>query len=585
MKDFKLLGNLYEGLILEFSESAIQKIINKFRKEDEHLSDHVIRGYLERFEKYKGNSKIVKKDPFQYTWKELEHVMDANFPNNISTGSNASKESKEGLKVYEDSKVVVYKASNVKDAILLGNGYSFCISRSMGGNMYIGYRLRAASAFYFVTVKDRDNKKVGDRFNDPAHMIVIDAQNGKYQWTWADNGQQGHGTTDTTIGEMISTVPELKGVLESGVIKNDILSEEEEEKLNMFNAGDFDGLSYSEKEEYIKSGFYKNVDITKLDKNLRNEYLSMGHNINENGLLTLSKAEMERWIKVRSLVVSQMSDEHFAYEFAELLFRKGMEVANIVSNKIGKDAFYSNKYSKLLLNYNKEVPDNIVKGVASSFDTAKEYAANLLKAGKEVPDIVLRGISQRASAAEEFAELLVYKYEKEVPDIILRAICFNSYQSYLFARLLLKIGKEVSDRILTGIAKIHDNAFDYAEELLGKRMEVPEIILHSIATDGDYSFYYAENRIMNGKEVPEIIVNGIANDHNNSYKYALLLSRKGKDVPDVIVNAISEYNAKAYAKFLEKNGKVVPDIIKQKVSKNTPFKLESVYENMRSRLY
>jgi len=64
-----------------------------------------------------------------------------------------------------------------------------------------------------------------------------------------------------------------------------------------------------------------------------------------------------------------------------------------------------------------------------------------------------------------------------------------------------------------------------------------------------------------------------------------LLSRKGKDVPDVIVNAISEYNAKAYAKFLEKNGKVVPDIIKQKVSKNTPFKLESVYENMRSRLY
>lgn len=150
---------LYSTLLLEFSESTIKKLVSKFMGEDETLTEEIVKDYLKRFEKYKGNPKIVKKDPFQYKWKDLEHVLDANFPDVMEKNEESLDVIKERLKVYEDDNIIIHKASHQGETVLLGQGYAFCISRKEGGNMYLIYRLKFASTFYFVKFKNKSVEK------------------------------------------------------------------------------------------------------------------------------------------------------------------------------------------------------------------------------------------------------------------------------------------------------------------------------------------------------------------------------------------------------------------------------------------
>ena len=283
---------LYSTLLLEFSESTIKKLVSKFMGEDETLTEETVKDYLKRFEKYKGNPKIVKKDLFQYKWKELENVLDANFPVEAPEVTANNEESldviKERLKVYEDDNIIIHKASNQGETVLLGQGYTFCISRKEGGNLYIAYRLRAGSTFYFARLKHKDSNRLenGLTFVDPSHMIVMDAQSsGKYQWTWADNGSQGHGTKDVTVDEAIQQFPEFSPAFEKKIFKNDPISDVEREKLKKFQGGDFNSFTYNEKMEYVKSGYTKNVIFKELDKKLRNEYLGIGHTLTSDDLI------------------------------------------------------------------------------------------------------------------------------------------------------------------------------------------------------------------------------------------------------------------------------------------------------------
>jgi len=68
------------NIILELSDAAKKKAIDKFKKEDENLTDAQITYYIDIFEKRKDNSVFSKKDIFQYKFKELEEIIDKNFP-------------------------------------------------------------------------------------------------------------------------------------------------------------------------------------------------------------------------------------------------------------------------------------------------------------------------------------------------------------------------------------------------------------------------------------------------------------------------------------------------------------------------
>jgi len=347
-KDVLLIENIYMNNVFlrEYQEKVISNMIMHFKKTSEQ-PDAIIRDYISKFEKLK--DELPKKDPFQYkTFQEFENVIDSNTRNTVSK-ADIENVNVDDLKVYEDKNIIVYKARNAIESIKLGNNqyYSFCISRK-SGNAYLGYRLNFASTFYFVKFRNKSDEKNGDnKFVDPSHYIVIDAQsNGRYQWTWADNGSQGHPTKDVTVNEIVKDFPELKAAFNTEIFKNDPSTKEEKEKLKNFKNLNYDftvevfkSLNPNEKEEYIKSGF-KVSTLSILDKELKNEYLGMGHMLTHYDFKSLNANEKNRWLKF-SIQVCSISD------VAELYISSNEPVPEVVLDVIMENSYSS--YNILLL--------------------------------------------------------------------------------------------------------------------------------------------------------------------------------------------------------------------------------------------
>ena len=318
--DTLILENLYFRMLFEFTEKTIQKLIAKFNKENPNLSETIIKSYLDRFEKVKSSPKVKKKDPFQYNWKELENFLDANFPPEEEKISSEEEE-KEKLKVYDKENVTIYHAKNPHQAQILGDGFTFCISRRGNGNMFSYYRLNYESSFYFIRLHDKSGAKEGSRFVNPFHYIVLDINaDGQIQITGADNGGQGNGTKYIEKETLLEKFPELRKPFEEGVFRKMPLTEEEKEKYEKFKELDhlvgsghgtasnsqvesfkykFENMKYSEKKEYLQSGHtYPRQLFSLLDKSLRADYLNSGPNLSEVQINQLTDSEKNRWITI-----------------------------------------------------------------------------------------------------------------------------------------------------------------------------------------------------------------------------------------------------------------------------------------------
>ena len=417
-KDVLLIENIYMNNVFlrEYQENATLKMIMHFKKTSEQ-PDAIIRDYISKFEKIK--DKLPKKDPFQYkTFQEFENVIDSNTRNTVSK-ADIENVNVDDLKAYEDKNIVVYKARNAIESIKLGNNqyYSFCISRK-SGNLYSGYRLRSESTFYFVRFKNKSDEKVdGDKFVDPSHYIVIDAQsNGRYQWTWADNGTQGHGTEDVTVNEIVKNFPELKTPFNNEIFKNDPSTKEEKEKLKKFknldddfNVEVFKSLNPNEKEEYVKSGF-KVSSLSILDKVLRNEYLGMGHMLSNDDFKSLNADEKNRWLKFSIQVFSIL-------DVAKLYVLSNDPVPEVVLDVIIKDSATSHYYAVILLHSNKPVPENIVNSIAKGGYRCLDYAKYLISINEPVPEVIVNSIAKNSDSSLKYAAFLRQNI-KPVPEII-----------------------------------------------------------------------------------------------------------------------------------------------------------------------
>jgi hypothetical protein len=273
--------------------------------------------YYKKFIELKKKNNTLQINNYK-TFHEFENFIDSqeNQKGEINVEGEKSSEEIKKEAIYEDDNFEIYMADNIKKACdyghKLGQSYSFCISRTGGGNLFSGYRLRGESTFYFIKSKNRSSNVVNGEYEDPSHMIVLDVMpNGRLMWTWADNGTQGHGTKETNWNEVFNELPELKIPYEKGVFKNVELSEEEKNKLEMFDGMSyqpsltkFNQLSYNEKEEYIRSGFNIDLEIfNSLDKHLRNEYVNVGHPLDADFYNQLSEPEKIRWEKVRLQII------------------------------------------------------------------------------------------------------------------------------------------------------------------------------------------------------------------------------------------------------------------------------------------
>lgn len=95
---------------------------------------------------------------------------------------------KQELIVYENNKIIVWKAYNAIDCIAIAGDYNLPMSKTGTENLYSKYRIRFHSTFFFIKFKNySDSIDIFNHFTNPMHFILIDAQrNNVFQWGFTD---------------------------------------------------------------------------------------------------------------------------------------------------------------------------------------------------------------------------------------------------------------------------------------------------------------------------------------------------------------------------------------------------------------
>lgn len=431
-------------ILNEFTQATIDKLVKKFEKE---APKEQIERELRDFEKYKASLEL--KDPFQYkTWVDLTQAVHG--AKGKSQFKNKKKLKRDDTKNYgdkstdvlaEDDNVIIYRGDSEDKCVLLGNGYPFCISRPVGGNMYNDYRLTKESSFYFIFFKNKP-RSARD------HIMVLDHRNDGYEWTFAENDtQRVQGGWD----EIVERYPELAPY--ENLFEQMPLTEDEREfnqKIEEFLylgdqhpkifEKDFD---YKERPSVLKRMFNKMNDKLwdSLDSFLRNEFLSMGPNLTPHIISSLKPNEREYYKKRRDIVMDQLLSRIDPDEAANVIDE--IEVNDLDSDKTmeyllehpsGYNAIY--KYFMSKVHYGasyKDLDQNLLYELLinrdTSYDTARhiigihnldedmkktvlqnmntfgatDYAIEVLK-GKDVPPEILDKVTQTRYGVSRFVE-------------------------------------------------------------------------------------------------------------------------------------------------------------------------------------
>jgi hypothetical protein len=203
--------------------------------------------------------------------------------------------------IADDEDVLILRGDDEHKCVKYGKGYSFCISRPYGGNMYGNYRLSKESTFYFVYFKKVPKE-------NPKHIMVLDRTKDGWEWTFGENSTK---VIEGGWDEVIETFPELEKY-EDAFINKPLTDEERDyqRKLSGFARNPrkekFEQFSYKEKADVLKFGMEIPEDLfDSLDKFLRNEYISVGPNMDLDIFNKLNDKEKERYIKVRKTIINQ----------------------------------------------------------------------------------------------------------------------------------------------------------------------------------------------------------------------------------------------------------------------------------------
>lgn len=609
--------------ILEFSEKATRKIIQKFQND---ASEEEIRREVRDFEKYKQS--IQKKDPFQYkSWIEFTEAIHA------AKGKSEFKKKKAPTQeitanrediIADDENVTIYRGDSQDKCVLYGRGYTFCISRQAGGNMYSNYRLGKESTFYFIYFKKKSK-------SEKDHIMVLDHTNRGYEWTFADNDTQ---EVKGGWQEIVGKYPELDRYEKLLVNKNiddseRAMLEKLKDFVNNTKLSTFEKFSYKEKAQALKSVANIPDEIWKvLDTTLRNEFLSIGPNLTEFQANDLELNEIKRYKNTRKLSIHHLltirrafpnkfdSDDVFistsryhdnalldlvnlkynntnvpnnviekmlmngsprlALKYAIFLIENAENVPDIVMDSIVKDATVSLEYAKSLIRNNKDVPERIIQGVLFWNKTTLEYIQFLIDNNKEDDGYLLK-ILTNIKHEESISKSLIDRASTINFDKVSNAIRtkFDSSISQKYAEYLITYNKDIPDLIINNIAKNSFHATYHARNLNNKDRDVPDIIINSIAKIPESASEYINQVIWSQKgNIPDIIIDSVARNSKMSLECATSFIRNDKNVPDIIVNSIAKVskNAYRYAEFLINNNKEVPNVILDSIAKDAQLK-------------
>ncbi len=165
----KLTETIYSILLKEYSEGVMRKLIEKFKLEQNNLSDAVIIRYINDFKKI--SQKLDNRDIMTYSWKDLENTVDSNRSTRIKAGKIDVTAPDANL-LYDKDGIRIYHGKDKTACIKYSNGYSFCIGARGDRNLYSSYRhyndpeMEKVGTPYFVF---NDNLSKEDR----NHILVI----------------------------------------------------------------------------------------------------------------------------------------------------------------------------------------------------------------------------------------------------------------------------------------------------------------------------------------------------------------------------------------------------------------------------
>jgi hypothetical protein len=204
-----------------------------------------------------------------------------------------------------DEDVLILKGDDEHKCVRYGKGYSFCISRPYGGNMYGNYRLSKASTFYFVFFKNIPKE-------DERHIMVLDRTTVGWEWTFGKNQTR---VIQGGWDEVVETFPVL-AKYENLFVNKPLTGEESEYQYQLQNfvqsptKDEFDQFTYQQKADVLKFGMLIPIDVFEsLDKYLRNEWVSVGPKMSDDIYAKLSSGEKDRFTKVREQQLTQREIE------------------------------------------------------------------------------------------------------------------------------------------------------------------------------------------------------------------------------------------------------------------------------------
>jgi hypothetical protein len=268
-------------LLNEYAQKVVNDLIKKYKVENPNLTDDDIesikKDYINRFEELKASPKVVEKDITKYSFQQLKKLVDS-FPSKKEKSSNNNVEFSQTKLIYNKAPLQIYHGDNERACIKIKGDFpaTWCIARSIGGNLYSGYRYAGTEpSFYFVKNLERLNK-ITEIDDDKYCFFVVQRNNqGKYIVTNAKND----GDIEMSWNDILKIEPLLQGT--ESLFKNVPLTDEEKEYYRRFKGGieddEYKDLSYKEKKIYIAirrdltSKQFKNTP-----NDLLNDYISMG---------------------------------------------------------------------------------------------------------------------------------------------------------------------------------------------------------------------------------------------------------------------------------------------------------------------
>jgi hypothetical protein len=165
----KLTETIYSILLKEYSEGVMRRLIDKFKTEQNNLTDAVIISYINDFKKI--SQKLENRDIMTYSWKDLENAVDSNRSTRIKAGK-IDVTAEDANLLYSSDGVRIYHGKDKAACIKYSNGYSFCIGARGNNNLYSSYRyyddtqIERVGTPYFVFNDNLDKE-------DRNHILVI----------------------------------------------------------------------------------------------------------------------------------------------------------------------------------------------------------------------------------------------------------------------------------------------------------------------------------------------------------------------------------------------------------------------------